>query len=403
MKTEKNQKKNIVLIKELSINFITIILITLAISVLTYFLNRPVSEIIRNSIIISWGSLVIVFLWYQNKFYNNLEYDNSQHPLRFLIVYLICFAVSVGMIFAPASSWVFLSIMVVLSMFSNTLIGLTAGSVLLLITTSLSTNGTMYIFFLYFMIGLIGVSLFHNLGLDFQIAGPLVISGVASVIMQTAFIVIFETQPFGMNVMFMPLLNLFINMVLLFIILIYFSKLSMYLLQDKYSDINDQEFPLMAELKKNHKDKYYEAIHTAYLGERIARKLNMNDKAVKGCCYYYKIGDETRETEDGSIVPISEYYDFPDELTALIEECRQEKYGSKEACVVLTSNKVIRSILISQTTMQNKQITYTNIIEAIFQKMIHTDLLENCDISIRELNIMKKTFIEENLYYDFLR
>lgn len=403
MKTEKNQKKNIVLIKELSINFITIILITLAISVLTYFLNRPVSEIIRNSIIISWGSLVIVFLWYQNKFYNNLEYDNSQHPLRFLIVYLICFAVSVGMIFAPASSWVFLSIMVVLSMFSNTLIGLTAGSVLLLITTSLSINGTMYIFFLYFMIGLIGVSLFHNLGLDFQIAGPLVISGVASVIMQTAFIVIFENQPFGMNVMFMPLLNLFINMVLLFIILIYFSKLSMYLLQDKYSDINDQEFPLMAELKKNHKDKYYEAIHTAYLGERIARKLNMNDKAVKGCCYYYKIGDETRETEDGSIVPISEYYDFPDELTALIEECRQEKYGSKEACVVLTSNKVIRSILISQTTMQNKQITYTNIIEAIFQKMIHTDLLENCDISIRELNIMKKTFIEENLYYDFLR
>lgn len=403
MKTEKNQKKNIVLIKELSINFITIILITLAISVLTYFLNRPVSEIIRNSIIISWGSLVIVFLWYQNKFYNNLEYDNSQHPLRFLIVYLICFAVSVGMIFAPASSWVFLSIMVVLSMFSNTLIGLTAGSVLLLITTSLSINGTMYIFFLYFIIGLIGVSLFHNLGLDFQIAGPLVISGVASVIMQTAFIVIFENQPFGMNVMFMPLLNLFINMVLLFIILIYFSKLSMYLLQDKYSDINDQEFPLMAEFKKNHKDKYYEAIHTAYLGERIARKLNMNDKAVKGCCYYYKIGDETRETEDGSIVPISEYYGFPDELTALIEECRQEKYGSKEACVVLTSNKVIRSILISQTTMQNKQITYTNIIEAIFQKMIHTDLLENCDISIRELNIMKKTFIEENLYYDFLR
>ena len=122
MKTEKNQKKNTVLIKELSINFITVILITLTISVLTYILNRPVSEIIRNCIIISWGSLVVIFLWYQNKLHHNLEYDNSQHPLRFLIVYLICFAVSVGMIFAPSSSWVFLSIMVVLAMFSNTLI-----------------------------------------------------------------------------------------------------------------------------------------------------------------------------------------------------------------------------------------------------------------------------------------
>ena len=196
MKTEKNQKKNTVLIRELSINFITVILITLTIGVLTYILNRPVSEIIRNSIIISWGSLVVIFLWYQNKLHNNLEYDNNQHPLRFLIVYLICFSVSVGMIFAPSSSWVFLSIMVVLAMFSNTLIGLTGGAVLLLITTSLSTNGTMYIFFLYFMIGLIGVSLFHNLGEDFQIAGPLVISGMASVVMQTAFIVIFSgTNP----------------------------------------------------------------------------------------------------------------------------------------------------------------------------------------------------------------
>lgn len=403
MKTEKNQKKNIALIKELSINFITLVLITAIIGILTYFLNRPVTEIIRNSMVIFWGSLMVVFLWYQSKLQNNLEYDNSQHPLRFLIVYIICFAVSIGMIFAPVSSWVFLSIMVVLALFSNTIIGLTGGSVLLLITTSLSGSGTMYIFFLYFMIGLIGVSLFRNLGLDFQIAGPLVISGICSVIMQMAFLVIFENQPFGMALMFMPLLNLFINMVLLFLILIYFSKLSMYLLQDKYSDINDQEFPLMADLKKNHKNKYFEAIHTAYLGERIARKLNMNVQAVKGCCYYYKIADETKELEDGTLVPIAEYYDFPEELTLLIHECMQENYGSKESCVVLTSNKIIRSILVSQNNLKNKSVSYNDIIEAIFQKMLSANLLDNCDISIRELKIMKKTFIEENLYYDFLR
>lgn len=403
MKTEKNQKINIVLIKELSISFITTIFITLITGILTYYLNRPVAEIIRNSMVIFWGSLTVIFLWYQSKLQTNLEYDNSHHPLRFLIVYLICFCVSTGMIFAPTSSWVFLSIMVVLSMFSNTTIGLTAGSVLLLYTTGLATNGTMYIFFLYFMIGLIGISLFRNLGLDFQIAGPLVLSGITSVIMQTAFIVIFENQPFGMNVMFMPLLNLFINMVLLFIILIYFSKLSMYLLQDKYAEINDQEFPLMAELKKNHTNKYYEAIHTAYLGERIARKLNMNDKAVKGCCYYYKIADKTKPLEDGTLVPIDEYYDFPSELKDLMKECHLGQYKSKESCVVLTSNKVIKSILISQTNLKNKQIAYNDIIEAIFQKMIHSDLLDNCDISIKELQIMKKTYIEENLYYDFLR
>ncbi len=403
MKQKKKHEINIVLIKELGINFIAVALMTAVVGSLTYILNRPGAEIIRNTITFLWGCLVMLFLWYQSKFHKNLEYDNSSHPLRFLFVFIICFAVSIGMIFAPTSSWVFLSVMVVLAMFSNTVIGLIGGSLLLLITSSLAGSADMYIFFLYFMIGIIGVSVFRNLDLDFQVAGPMFISGIASLILQTAYIVIFENQPLSFNIMFMPILNLFINMVLLFLILKYFSKLSMYLLQDKYSDINDQEFPLMAELKKSNKDNYFEAIHTAYLGELIALRLNMNAKAVKGCCYYYKIVDDMVTTEDGKVIPLSEYYEFPDELKSLIEECRKGIYGSKESCVVLTSNKVIRTIRYSQRDFKDKNIPYSDIIDAIFEKMIHTDILDNCDISIHELRVMKNIYIEENLYYDFLR
>ena len=176
MKQKKKQEKNIVLIKEVGINFFVVSLMTFIVGALTYILNRPVSEIIRNTVTFLWGVLIILFLWYQSKVHKNLEYDNAYHPFRFLIVFIICFCVSIGMIFAPTASWVFLSIMVVLAMFSNTVIGLTAGSVLLLITASLSGTADMYIFFLYFMIGLIGVSLFRNLDLDFQVAGPLFIS-----------------------------------------------------------------------------------------------------------------------------------------------------------------------------------------------------------------------------------
>ena len=401
MKPKKNPEKNIVLIKKIIISFLAITLMTFITGTLTYILNRPVSEIIRNTITFLWGTLVILFLWYQSKIHKNLEYDNAHHPLRFLMVFIICFAVSIAMIFAPPSSWVFLSIMVVLAMFSNTIIGLTAGSILLLITASLSASADMYVFYLYFMIGLIGVSLFRNLDLDFRVAGPLFLSGIASLILQSAYIVIFENQPFSMNIMFMPILNLFINMVLLFLILKFFSKLSMYLLQDKYSDINDQEFPIMTELKKNNKDKYFEAIHTAYLGERIARKLNINDKAVKGCCYYYKLAGNIMESTDGTMVPISEYYGFPEDLKALIRECDRGIYGSKESCVVLTSNKIIRSIL--KAGKNGSTIPCEDIIDAVFVQMIHNNLLESCDISIRELKIMKNTYIEEKLYYDFLR
>ena len=403
MNLKKKLEKNKDIIKKGSISIATAFLLTLIVGILSYILNCSVAEIIRNTITFLWGCFVIVFLWYQSSIQNNLEYDNKYHPIRFLIVFIICFFVSMGMVFAPTSTWVFLSIMVVLSMFSNPIIGLTSGNLLLLVTASLSSSSTMYVFFLYFMIGLLGISFFRNLDLDFQVAGPMVLSGIASFVLQAAYIVIFENQPISFVTLFMPILNLFINMVLLVLILKYFSGLSMYILQDKYSDINDQEFPLMVELKSQDKDTYFEAIHTAYLAERIALKLNMNDKAVKGCCYYYKIADKIIPSEDGSGTTIMDYYDFPQDMKDLIEECKNGIYGSKESCVVLTSNKVIKSILLAGKDFKDKKIPYSSIIDFIFDKFYNSDILNNCDISIRELRIMKNTYIEENLYYDFLR
>lgn len=403
MNLKKNLEKNRDIIKKGSISVATAFLLTLIVGIISYILNCSVAEIIRNTITFLWGCFVIVFLWYQSSIQNNLEYDNKYHPIRFLVVFIICFFVSMGMVFAPTSTWVFLSIMVVLSMFSNPIIGLTGGNLLLLLTASLSSSSTMYVFFLYFMIGLLGISFFRNLDLDFQVAGPMVLSGIASFVLQAAYIVIFENQPISFITLFMPLLNLFINMVLLVLILKFFSGLSMYILQDKYSDINDQEFPLMVELKSQNKDIYFEAIHTAYLAERIALKLNMNDKAVKGCCYYYKISDKIITNEDGYSSNIMDYYDFPQDMKDLIEECKNGIYGSKESCVVLTSNKVIKSILLASRDFKDKKIPYNSIIDLVFDKFYNSDILNNCEISIRELRIMKNTYIEENLYYDFLR
>ena len=403
MNLKKNLEKNRDIIKKGSISVATALLLTLIVGIISYILNCSVAEIIRNTITFLWGCFVIVFLWYQSSIQNNLEYDNKYHPIRFLVVFIICFFVSMGMVFAPTSTWVFLSIMVVLSMFSNPIIGLTGGNLLLLLTASLSSSSTMYVFFLYFMIGLLGISFFRNLDLDFQVAGPMVLSGIASFVLQVAYIVIFENQPISFITLFMPLLNLFINMVLLVLILKFFSGLSMYILQDKYSDINDQEFPLMVELKSQNKDIYFEAIHTAYLAERIALKLNMNDKAVKGCCYYYKISDKIITNEDGYSANIMDYYDFPQDMKDLIEECKNGIYGSKESCVVLTSNKVIKSILLASRDFKDKKIPYNSIIDLVFDKFYNSDILNNCEISIRELRIMKNTYIEENLYYDFLR
>ena len=71
--------------------------------------------------------------------------------------------------------------------------------------------------------------------------------------------------------------------------------------------------------------------------------------------------------------------------------------------MVLTSEKVISRIRRAQKENDDQTVPYKTIITEIFDEMMEGDSLLNCDISIKELRIMEKVFIEEKLYYDFLR
>lgn len=403
-----NQKKkpveSVEKIKEVVASIGILLLMGIITAFLTFYLNRPTAEIMRNTIALIMGGMVVLFLWYQSVFGHTLQYDNEKHQIRFFGIFFVCYLLAGIMIFLPVGSWAFLSVMVLLSMFSNSFIGLASGSTLLMITVSLSPDTTMYNFFFYFMIGLVGISLFRNLDVDFRVGEPLFLSALSSLCLQTAYLVIFENQPLHIEILILPILNLFINLMLLFLILKYFSHLAMYHIQDKYEEINDPEFPLLAKLKEKDKEQYFEAVHRAYLGDRISKRLHINDKAVKGCSYYYKLAQSTRsQQEDEGFLPLQESYGFPEELKVLMEECIQGVYGSKESCVVLTSDQVISRIRKAQKEKPNEEIPYREMITEIFDELIMGDSLILCDISIKELRIMEKVYIEEKLYYDFLR
>ena len=368
---------------------------------LTFYLNKPIAEIMRDTITLMVGEMIVLFLWYQSAFSNSLHYDNQKHQIRFFGVFFVCCLLVFGMPFLPVGGWPFLAIMVLLSMFSNSFIGLTAGSTLLLLAVSLTQDTSIYHFFLYFMEGMVGIALFRKLDLDFRVGEPLFLSALSSFVLQTAYLVIFENQPLHLEILILPMLNVFINLVFLFLVLKYFSHLAMYHIQDKYEEINDPEFPVLAELKETDKKQYFEAVHRAYLADRISKRLHINDKAVKSCSYYYKVAG--RDSQGEGMLPLQEKYQFPQEVKELMEECIRGIYGSKESCVVLTSNEVINRVYCAQKEYAGGEIPYQKIISGIFDDMLEGDLLAGCDISVKELRIMEKVYIEEKLYYDFLR
>jgi hypothetical protein len=49
------------------------------------------------------------------------------------------------------------------------------------------------------------------------------------------------------------------------------------------------------------------------------------------------------------------------------------------------------------------QLDYKKLIDTVFKKKLETDELWDNEISLAQLYEMKKIFVEEKLYYDFLR
>ena len=162
----------------------------------------------------------------------------------------------------------------------------------------------------------------------------------------------------------------------------------------------------MAELRQKNKDEYFRAIHTAYLAERIALDLGLNDRAVKTCSYYHRIG-----VLDGKIkwADVEHYFvenNFPLEAMEFLHEYMEPKKGaikSKEALTVQLSETVIASIMYLLKKDENAVIDYDQLIDKIIDKKIDDGELNDYAVTFRELERMRSIFKKEKLYYGFLR
>lgn len=170
-------------------------------------------------------------------------------------------------------------------------------------------------------------------------------------------------------------------------------------------DINDPECPLLVELKTFSREEYYRAVHTAYLCDRIAKRLHLDDAVAKACGYYHRIGIMRGENNWENVSAILQEYNFPMEVQTILKEYidKNETILSKETVVLLFCDTVISSIsyLFSQNAQANMD--YQKIITAIFKKKLESGMIDYSRLSFGELQEMKKILVEEKLYYDFLR
>ncbi len=370
----------------------------------SYLYGVAKDEFLRNVVMVLTGTGIVIFAFEFNEENHLFLYENYGRYGRFAIAFLICLAASVFMKYIAITGWPFLVIFVILGVFSNSLVGLTAGSVCLLLAVNFA-GGDYSVFWLYFISGLAGIIVFSDLDEEFKVGLPIMISLLVLMLCLTANVVLFANEELSVAQFMIPAINLIVSSLLLLIILKIFSSFVIHRYRERYMEINDPECPLLVQLKEMSKEEYYHAIHTAYLGDKIAKRLELDDAAVKAGGYYHRIGKLKGENTWENVAAICKEYKFPPAVRKILKEYvdGNEKVTSKETVIVLFADCIVSSILYVFGKNPKAEIDYEQLIDAVFQTKLESDELWESEISLSQIREMKKIFVEEKLYYDFLR
>ncbi len=370
-----------------------------------YFYGKEYLEVVRNVILSLLGMGTILYLLEYEGQSKGLDYDNAEHKERFFLIFFISLLCAVVFPFIPAAGWPYLAIFIVLSLFSNSLVGLVAGALLLMITLMYGNGTGIADFFIYFIVGAAGIILFRQLDETYKVGARVFLSLITLFVALSAGYVLLVNEVFSIQLFLIPVINFFMNLLLIMIILKYFSFAVIHKYRERYMDLNDQEFPLLVSLKEKNMGEYFHAVHTAYLCDQAAKQLGLDEVLLKAGGYYHRIGVVKGENTWENIEEVSKEYKFPPKLVRLLREYnhKEEALVSKEAVVLKLADTVISVVGSMFRKDANVILNYPLLMDAIFRKKIESGVLDGSEITMQEINRIKKVLLEEKLYYDFLR
>lgn len=379
-----------------------LILVPLIIAAAEWLYHRNEAAVLRDAVFALFGTGAVLFLMEQENLSGQGWLRETNLLRKFIFFTLGGLLCTVLFPLLPVTGWPLPVIVVFLSFYAGSVIGIVLNAFFVCVAVSLA--GADYsVFLLYFVSGTISIILFRKLDEEYKITIPIFLSGMILFLMTTAEIILTSTEKITAEFFMIPCINIFITTIFYLVVLKYFSYRVIHKYRDKYMKIADPEYPLVLALKGRSKDDYYNAVHCAYFGERIADAIHCNKPLVKAGSYYHRLSAYCTEEKEEAYRHMMEEEGFPPDLQELLMEYQQKKYRKKEAVVIYFADNVISSILYCFHKHADMELNYGQIIGSIFDKKIISGIFNESEITMAELAVMKKIFMEEKLYYDFLR
>lgn len=362
------------------------------------------AEQIRTGVLMGLLLLLIQFVKARSRIVKDYLYDNDEHPNRFTMAFLLLFGLSCLFPLFTQMGWPFLSVAVALTLFSNALIGMVSFTALLTAACLLAA-APVHVFVMYLICGICAVTLFSVLDDSFRVEMPIILSCLVYITSMCANTVIVRNSNLSFEMFVIPVISLFLNVVLMLMLLWYINTRVVRREKNRYVEINDPEYALMARIKEKGMTYYYHAIHTAYLCNKIASRTSVDTDIVRACGFYHEAGILLGEnTKENLMAVVRVEYKFPPEVCDILVEYKKNgRFKHKETAVLYMSAMVVDTLMELFAEDPKAKVNYKELIEEMFHKQTVKGRFLECDISIHDMTQMKKILMEENLYYDFLR
>ncbi len=397
---ERNAKKTPVVV----LSAMLVILTTLVSVVFGYRKGWDTTTLISFTVFILLGTLTVLFLHAFCRDKHLYSYDNEEHFGRFVFLWVLSLGVTSVCSYLPVAGWPLPVVFLWFTLFGNLMLGITSGSVIVLLTTLFAGAG-IEVFTIYFLCGVLCSCLFYKLDQNYKIMVPLIVSMLGLMVGLTAGVVLFTNEKLHLEMFIIPLTNVVVSVILMVVVLKIFSGIYIYRYRGKYLEIIDPEFPLQVQLKQEHRVRYYQSMHTAYFCDRIAKSLNLNAEALKAAGYYQHIGALKGKENWENTKDLCEEYEFPPAVHTILREVldKETVITAKETAVLVFSDAVITAILYLMERQPDAKPDYDKVVDTVFKTKLKTGIFSKCQLTLEELSVMENIFKEEKLYYDFLR
>lgn len=377
-----------------------------AIGVAAYFYEKSFRDIFILLIIVTSCFGMTLFSFFQSDVFEALHYDNGGHLSRFVLAFLMGTAAACLLPLLSDAGGILPVAALALTLFSNTVTGLTAYAGLLCVCAYFAGADNLT-FLLYFLTGVLFAVLFERLDNDYRTGAPMSVAVVVYVIGIVAKVVIESHGAPTMDVLVVPVMNVFVTFILMLVILWFYCAVVIDKEKGRFLRINDQEYELLAEYKEEDKQTYLNAIHTAYFAEKTARLLHMDVDVAKNGGYYHRIIVLECKKQNKSLEEICRENKFPPEAVQLLQEYtyKSKPMKMRETVAVYFADCVVSTImyLIEKGGADSQDRDYGKIATAIIRRKVDSGELNNSEISFADLGGIEKIYTGEKLYYDFLR